>query len=62
MCVGSMGHASSIALGIAITKKSRGIVTLDGDGSSIMHLGALSIIGGHKVPNYIHIIFNNAVH
>jgi len=57
-----MGHASSIALGIALSKKSKGIVIFDGDGASIMHLGSYSIIGGNKVQNIIHIVFNNASH
>jgi len=44
LTVGSMGHASSIALGIALQKKRRRVVCLDGDGSLIMHMGALATI------------------
>lgn len=42
MTVGSMGHASSIALGIATAKKSRQVFCLDGDGAMLMHMGALA--------------------
>lgn len=45
LCVGSMGHASSIALGVAMTKKSRDVWCFDGDGAAIMHMGAFSLIG-----------------
>ena len=40
-----MGHASSIALGVAMTKKSRDVWCFDGDGAAIMHMGAFSLIG-----------------
>jgi len=40
--VGSMGHAPSIALGIANSKKSRTVWCLDGDGACIMHMGAMT--------------------
>lgn len=46
--VGSMGHASSIALGIAIVKKSRNVYCFDGDGAALMHLGSLATIGSIK--------------
>lgn len=62
LCVGSMGHASSIALGIALQKKSRKVICLDGDGAAIMHMGSLAVIGGKGVKNIIHIILNNNVH
>lgn len=45
LTVGSMGHASSIALGVAMVKKSRQVFCLDGDGAMIMHMGALTQIG-----------------
>jgi len=57
-----MGHASSIAMGIALSKKSRKIIWLDGDGAAIMHMGSIAIIGSSKIKNFIHIIFNNKVH
>ena len=62
LTVGSMGHSSSIALGIALAKKSSKIVCLDGDGSAIMHLGSLAIIGSLKPKNLIHVILNNGSH
>lgn len=60
--VGSMGHASSVALGIALEKQDRKIVTFDGDSAAIMHLGALTMMSKLNVPNYIHIILNNGAH
>ena len=60
--VGSMGHASSVALGIAISNKNRGVVCLDGDSAAIMHLGALTMVSKLEVPNFIHIVLNNGAH
>jgi len=62
LTVGSMGHASSIALGIAMNKPKRQVFCLDGDGSVIMHMGALSIIGQMRPRNLKHIVFNNGAH
>lgn len=62
LTVGSMGHASQIALGIALNKKNRRVYCFDGDGATIMHLGSLAIVGDLKPNNYIHIIFNNGAH
>jgi phosphonopyruvate decarboxylase len=62
LSVGSMGHASSIALGVALQKKDRNIYCLDGDGALLMHLGSLSNIGICGISNYRHIIFNNGSH
>lgn len=62
LTVGSMGHASQIALGIALEKPERKIYCLDGDGATIMHMGSLSIVGSMSPSNYIHIIFNNGAH
>ena len=60
--VGSMGHASSVALGIAIEKPDRNVVVLDGDSAAIMHLGALTMVSKLDVPNYMHIVLNNGAH
>ena len=60
--VGGMGHASQIALGLAIKKKSKRIICIDGDGSTIMHMGGLATIGSRKPKNFFHIIINNGVH
>ena len=62
LTVGSMGHSSSIALGIAIAGKERNVFCLDGDGAFIMHMGAISNIGDLAPRNYKHIIFNNGAH
>lgn len=62
LTVGSMGHASQIAMGIALQKPARRIFCIDADGAAIMHMGALSIIGSQKIPNFKHIIINNAAH
>ena len=60
--VGSMGHASSVALGIALSKPERRVVALDGDGAAIMHMGALTMVSKLNVPNFTHVILNNGVH
>lgn len=57
-----MGHASSIAHGIALAKPSRNVFCFDGDGAALMHLGALTTIGSSKVDNLKHILFNNNSH
>jgi phosphonopyruvate decarboxylase len=62
LTVGSMGHASQIALGIAMNKTNRNIYCLDGDGAAIMHMGSMGIIGASSCPNYKHIIINNGAH
>jgi phosphonopyruvate decarboxylase len=62
LTVGSMGHSSQIALGIALQKPEKQIYCLDGDGSVIMHMGSLAIIGQHARKNFKHIIFNNGAH
>lgn len=62
LTVGSMGHSSSIALGIALAKPDRKVFCLDGDGAFIMHMGALTNIGNLAPANYIHILFNNGAH
>ncbi len=62
LTVGSMGHASSIALGIALEKPERNVYCLDGDGALLMHLGAIATIGQHAPKNLRHIVFNNCAH
>lgn len=62
LTVGSMGHASQIALGIALNKSNRNVYCFDGDGAMIMHMGSLGIIGSMKPKNYYHIVFNNGAH
>lgn len=62
LTVGSMGHASSIALGIALQKKGEKVFCLDGDGAALMHLGAMATIGASAPKNFVHILFNNEAH
>ncbi len=62
LTVGSMGHASQIALGIALQDKNRQVYCFDGDGAVLMHLGSLAIIGSLHPENYVHIVFNNGAH
>ena len=62
LTVGSMGHSSSIALGIALEKTERTVYCLDGDGSLLMHMGSLGSIGDLAPERFRHIIFNNGVH
>lgn len=62
LTVGSMGHSSSIAMGIAMFKPKRNVYCLDGDGATIMHMGSLSTIGQNGSSNLKHILFNNGAH
>ena len=62
LTVGSMGHASSIALGIAINKPDQKVWCIDGDGAMLMHMGALAVIGSITPENLIHVIINNGAH
>lgn len=62
LTVGSMGHASSIAMGIAMNKTDKNVYCLDGDGAAIMHMGAMAVIGSRKLKNYTHIVINNGAH
>lgn len=62
LTVGSMGHCSSIALGIALNKPDRKIWCIDGDGAVLMHLGAMAVIGNRRPNNFVHIVINNEAH
>ena len=62
LTVGSMGHASQIALGIALAKQDRSVWCFDGDGASIMHMGSMAIVANKAPRNYIHVVFNNGAH
>jgi phosphonopyruvate decarboxylase len=62
LTVGSMGHASQIAYGIAMNHPDRIIVCIDGDGATLMHLGSLAIIGQSRLKNYRHFVLNNGAH
>lgn len=62
LTVGSMGHASQIALGIAMQKSDRRIFCYEGDGAVLMHLGAMAITASKHPQNFYHIVFNNGAH
>ena len=62
LAVGSMGHASQIALGIALAQPERRVWCFDGDGAVIMHMGSMAIIASKSPKNYIHVVFNNGAH
>lgn len=61
LTVGSMGHCSQIALGIALNS-SKKVVCIDGDGSVIMHMGSMAIIGDISTMNFYHFVLNNGAH
>lgn len=62
LTVGSMGHSSSIALGVAIQKPEQRIWCVDGDGAVLMHMGAMAVIGTNRPKNLIHVVINNGAH
>lgn len=62
LTVGSMGHTSSIALGVAINKPGNKIWCIDGDGAVIMHMGSMAVIGANRPSNLVHIVINNESH
>lgn len=62
LTVGSMGHASQIALGIALQKPERKVYCFDGDGASLMHMGNMAITASMDCKNYVHVVFNNGAH
>lgn len=62
LTVGSMGHSSTIALGVAINKPETRIWCVDGDGAVLMHMGAIAVLGANKPKNLIHVVINNGAH
>lgn len=62
LTVGSMGHSSSIALGVAINKPRTRIWCIDGDGAVLMHMGAMAVLGVSAPQNMIHVVINNGAH
>ena len=62
LTVGSMGHASQIALGIALAQPERRVWCFDGDGATIMHMGSMAIVANQAPKNYIHVVYNNGAH
>ena len=62
LTVGSMGHASSIAMGVAINQPLKKIWCIDGDGAVLMHMGAMPVLASVKLDNFVHVIINNGAH
>lgn len=62
LTVGSMGHCSSIALGVALNKPDKKVWCIDGDGAVLMHMGAMAVIGNRKPKNLVHVVINNEAH
>lgn len=62
LTVGSMGHSSQIALGIALAQPERRVWCFDGDGATIMHMGGMAIVASKQPKYYIHVVFNNGAH
>lgn len=62
LTVGSMGHSSSIALGIALNKPRTRVWCIDGDGATLMHMGSMAVIAARAPKNYIHVVINNSAH
>lgn len=62
LTVGSMGHCSSIALGVAINKPNRKVWCIDGDGAALMHMGAIPVIANCHPRNLVHVVLNNGSH
>ncbi len=62
LCVGGMGHCSSVALGVALARPNRNVLCIDGDGALLMHMGAIATIAKAGPKRYRHIIVNNGVY
>lgn len=62
LTVGSMGHSSSIALGVAVNKPDQKIWCVDGDGAVLMHMGSMALLGANKPSNLVHVVINNGAH
>ena len=61
-CVGFMGGASSLGLGLALARPDRRVIVFDGDGSLLMQLGSLATIAGARPRNLAHLVFKNGVY
>ena len=60
--IGSMGNAPAIALGVALAKPNKQVITFDGDGNVLMGMGTLATVGALKPKNFIHVVFDNEVY
>ena len=61
-CSGFMGGASTLGLGLALSRPERRVIVFDGDGSLLMQLGSLATIAGAKPRNFVHLLFKNGVY
>jgi len=62
LCIGGMGHAASVALGLSLTNPSQRVICIDGDGSFQMHMGAAALVTAQRPVNLLHLVINNGVH
>ena len=62
LTVGSMGHCSQIAMGVALANQNKKVICLDGDGSALMHMGSMAVTAQSGANNLIHVILNNGRH
>jgi len=62
VCVGFMGGASSLALGLALARPDRRVIVFDGDGSLLMQLGSLATVAAARPRNLVHLVFKNGVY
>ena len=60
--VGSMGCASSLALGLALARPDLTVVVIDGDGAALMRMGNFGTLGNYAGDNLIHILLDNEAH
>lgn len=60
--VGSMGCASALGLGIARSRPDITVVVVEGDGSALMRLGGLPMVGAQAPSNLIHLLLDNGAH
>ncbi len=60
--VGSMGCASSLALGLALARPDLRVVVLDGDGAALMRMGNFATIGAYPAANLVHVLLDNEAH
>ncbi|WP_111976522.1 phosphonopyruvate decarboxylase [Algibacillus agarilyticus] len=62
LTVGAMGHTASIAMGVAKAQPDKKVFALDGDGSLLMHMGAMPVIAQQGLNNLTHVVLNNGCH
>src|SRR5262249_4820453 len=60
--IGSMGLGLSIALGLALARPTRRVISLDGDGNVLMGMNALASVGAERPPNLYHVVLDNQAH